>query len=988
MSGAKGQFWLRLVVLSFVAALVLTNIPLGSVNAIDTSPWLVGDPTLSDKTDLELGKLTPTTLNANRDCQPRKVVTQRLAAQDMQVRDGCIVDTGYGAYDKSGLLQRQGTSVSGEVRNKFGGTASMAPIPQSGTGLIFTGNAVYGSYTALIPNLDGYLRTDAWPNGTVTHYMNPSTPYQLITDRSGQPLPLMYDSLAYSSNGNWLIADVPYIGFVRINLNTREVLPFSDPTNFSVAVGAFYRTAISPDGRYAVVASHEFPQFKIYDLATCGTVPDHITGKVACQSKNLLPLMKQVFPGYASSGTIRFRGNFNLELHVSYMQGTMSRVAHAYLTAAGQTVSGFDYLGMGDSFASGEGAFEYKALTDTKDNMCHLSMRSYPYLISKQLSFGQYESVACSGAKIKNVVGAVEDKGTSQAKRSTTLENSTIFNDFLPGYLPQKEFVSEKSPSIITVSTVGNDIGFSDIIKRCVSGDTCYGFYEERLELIRSIDSQFPRLSAMYSDLKQTTPPMTRIYAIAYPKLSQPNGNCAANVRLNQQELMFANDLVDYLNQMIERAAKRAGVFYTDVSGALDGHRFCETESWQVAANGITAGKDAKLLGAINLPIGNESFHPNALGHDMLKNTILGKTNNLTAPMPIAQPALEQPKVTSGVPVLDNAPRSNRSIRQLRSYDEMGGDLGTRGEVWQGSTNSTIKLQPGSTANVEIHSTPTDLGSFTVGADGRLNFSVTVPANLEPGIHTMHILGKNVAGEEVDLEKVVYVAQSPEDYDGDGSPNDIDPCPTISQSGQDTDQDGADDACDPLIDQPPPPPVIPIPDPVLPVEVADPDPITVGPEPTIEESPPLVVNEPETTPQEDIVQPTVTPQETAPLLYEDSPIPTENGKELPQRESDPWSFYVDPPEKTPLSIAETTTALSGTPSTVSPALDTAQSQQPQTLGAETATSQPQEELEQAIAQSKSNDEQRSKTNQMSIYAGFAMLGLLALGLFVLRRFRF
>jgi hypothetical protein len=80
-------------------------------------------------------------------------------------------------------------------------------------------------------------------------------------------------------------------------------------------------------------------------------------------------------------------------------------------------------------------------------------------------------SVACSGAVIEDIIskntnyeGQVND-GLRRDERDDTL----IKSGFLPGYIGQLEFIVEYQPSIITISTVGNDIGFGNKIKRCWS---------------------------------------------------------------------------------------------------------------------------------------------------------------------------------------------------------------------------------------------------------------------------------------------------------------------------------------------------------------------------------------------------------------------------------------------------------------------------------------------------------------------------------------
>ncbi len=819
----------------FLAAVLILSAlpaPLFATNA--ASPWFASDPILGDSQELPAGNAPPYSLNGNIDCLQRKIITRPHLILSEQTRDGCVIDTAFGAYDKAGFLQRPGTTVSGLISSKYGGTTTLAAIPHSADALVNTGYSGYGVYYAFLDNLGSHLHSLAALDGTVSHTFDADTPATRIADASGQAISITYDSLSYSSNGDWFIADADTVGFIRVNTKTHEVLPFGDRTNYANALAPGFQSAISPDGRYAVVASNTYSRFKLYDLATCGAVPAHITTKVSCQSKDLYSFMAQKVPGFFAVSNLRFRGDYGIDLYTAYIKNGVVRRGHTNIVAAGQSITGFDYLGLGDSFAAGEGAYEYKAATDTVVNKCHLSQRSYPYLIAEKLSLSQYDSVACSGAVIKDInsdnpgyTGQVHDN-----KKLQDRDTKALLAGLLPGYLPQLSFIKDRLPSVITVSAVGNDIGFADIIKRCVSVDMCYGYYEERVDLLKSIDAQFDRLTNMYGDLVNASAPNTRIYAIGYPQVADPDGNCADNVHLTHEELQFANDLTDYLNTMIERAAKRAGVYYVDTSNALVGHRLCETNSWEVAVNGLTAGKDTRLFHIAPLPIGNESYHPNAFGQDLLKTAILSKTNNMTVAMPEAQPSITQPLPDNNLGILKNAPKSYDKQRYRILASTMGEDVAYANQSWNGTTGADVPLAPNTSAEVWAHSTPTKLGTFTTTLSGDLSFSVTVPSSLEPGFHTMHIYAKNVAGEDIDLEKVVYVAASTQDMDGDGVLNDQDSCPSVAQSGHDIDQDGIDDACDGDIGQTPLP-VVPVPDQgltkELPVHESDPWGAYIGP---------------------------------------------------------------------------------------------------------------------------------------------------------------
>lgn len=847
------------------------------------SPWLLGTPTIQNPQVLPAGQL-PSSTNGNRDCTIRKVITRPARDTPYQTeesRTGCLVDTGFGAYG-AGFLQRQGTTIAGPLKTKLGGEAALLPIPRSGDALLFTGTAAHGSYTVFVKNLDSYLRTYPSLDGRVEHRMTADTPYYPLKDVSGQLLPVAYDSIAFSADGSWMLADIPFIGYARISVATGTVLPFGEPVNYNNG-NPFWQAAISPDGRYAITASKDVSVLRIFDLSTCQTVPTRITARVNCQSRDLKPFFQQQMPGYYTATKLRFRSNYTIEMYVSTRQGTNTTTAKLFLTAEGQQKTGYQYLALGDSFASGEGAYYYKAATDIAENKCHVSLRAYPFLISSELGYGQSESVACSGAKMVDVwTEGNEYEGQFLPKIEYKLRSNVdeIRSSFIPGLIPQTKFIDRLSPNIITVSVIGNDIGFADIIKRCMNYDTCYENIADLAPIYKNINNQFDRLTELYAELLNKSPG-GKIYALGYPILTDPEGNCAANVHLNKAELYFANNLVTYLNGVVKLAADKAGVFYVDVSHAFDGHRFCETKSTDIAVNGVTFGDDATALGVV--PIGKESFHPNALGHKLYKDTILAKTNNFTAPMPLAQSDLQLPKPQDLLPSLSAALKLD-TLGPSYYHDAMGADLAVRESTWQGSTDTTTPLKPDSSVSVVINSTPTHLGNYTVGADGSVDFTVTIPAGIEiePGFHTMHVYGTNVAGEAVDIQKVVYVAASSTDMDGDGVDDAADPCPAIQQAGVDADKDGVDDACDALIDEPPIEPApTPAPDPKPPTEPEEPldEPQPLPEDQTPGTGPP---SEPEPTPTTPDPQPAVPPT-TAPTPPVETPTTPEPQPQNPEQ---------------------------------------------------------------------------------------------------------
>jgi len=442
-------------------------------------------------------------------------------------------------------------------------------------------------------------------------------------------------------------------------------------------------------------------------------------------------------------------------------------------------------------------------------------------------------------------------------------------------------------PSIITLTAGGNNIGFSDILKRCLSFDTCYGFREERETILNLADSQFEPLTRMYTDLIETAgKDRARVYVAGYPLVSDPEGNCANNVHLNKQELYFANELIVYMNSVIKKAAQKAGVYYVDIEKALDGYRMCETDSWKVAVNGLTAGND--IVGALSGPIGNESYHPNAHCHSLMSQAIARSTDNMRASMPVPDNNYVYTPNHAGLSILDNAPRNNKVSNRLPRY-YYSEDL----NFYKYRSNKIIPsdqnnyLAPSSSFDIYLHSDPVFLGNFSTDSSGKLEADIQIPDYVPAGYHVLHILGKNIAGEDIDLFRTVYVYGSSTEQIAQGI------CPAgIVVKVDDQDKDEITDSCDGFIDKEPEVvmSIEPPPDPEVIVPV-DPTPIDPEPEVVTPVDPPP--SDPPTEPDPEVITPT-DPVPTDPVFIPTDPVPPD--PDLPVvPEEDPSPVDYDTP---------------------------------------------------------------------------------------------
>jgi len=600
-----------------------------------------------------------------------------------------------------------------------------------------------------------------------------------LQDKSGHLLPVASSSVAFSNNGQWLVVDAPNISTLRVDLDNQTIVPFSWPFIYRPAKLTWPHMAISDDGRTAATAEH-IGNFIVTDIDSCEPTPVHITMPVTCNFSWADSFVRVQVPGYQRVYDTRFSGNSRISVYVESFRGNKSLIARYVLTPPDELPPLVNYLALGDSFSSGEGAFDYFLETDSKENKCHTSKRSYPYLIGLQLSLKSYNSVACSGARMQDII-------TYAQKQNVPTPNT--MGRLLPGFQKQIQYVSDLSPNVVTVGVGGNDMGFNAKMKACISVGTCYKSYEDRLEIVHEANRQFQTLLDLYNSLKNTVEPGTKLYVIGYPHVAKADGDCAVNVRLDNQELMLSNQLIDYLNQVIATAAARTGLRYTDVSEAFSSHKMCETTPSQVAFNGVTAGDDKWGI------FGNESFHPNYIGHQLYKQTIIERTTGFTQSMPTPNPVLVLPPENSGLEIL-RAPRSNRVVRETTHDESIADDVIVKGGKFSITLGSQQLLLPNSRYKVELHSDPVDIGTLETDKLGMAQTTVNIPKSVPVGFHTLHIFGNNRLGADIDIYKTVYIAASLIDYDGDGMANTIDECKDQPDSGNDTDGDGIDDVCD------------------------------------------------------------------------------------------------------------------------------------------------------------------------------------------------
>lgn len=281
-----------------------------------------------------------------------------------------------------------------------------------------------------------------------------------------------------------------------------------------------------------------------------------------------------------------------------------------------QATSG-EYVALGDSYSSGEGAWDYEEGTDFDDrddlwpfndddeahNRCHRSAHAYSQVLSHDNRFeGGTTFVACSGAEVPDLGNA---------------------NDGNTGEDPQYDALDEDT-SLVTISIGGNDLGFADVVKDCIlNGERGVGFVDTCQEKHdRRIADELPRLERrlieQYEEIRRRAP-NARIIVVGYPQLFVDDPSDSFGNLLFEEDQVWMNRKAAELNATIRAAAHAAGVEFVDPTDAFHGHEIGSDDPWI---------NDLDLGGPGFSVADPSSFHPNAAGHQALADLVQQQLEN------------------------------------------------------------------------------------------------------------------------------------------------------------------------------------------------------------------------------------------------------------------------------------------------------------------------------------------------------------------------
>ncbi|MEV7414957.1 SGNH/GDSL hydrolase family protein [Streptomyces sp. NPDC089919] len=237
------------------------------------------------------------------------------------------------------------------------------------------------------------------------------------------------------------------------------------------------------------------------------------------------------------------------------------------------------YVALGDSYASAAG------VPDQVDTACARSGRNYPALLTAALEPAAHRDVSCGGA--------------------TTVHMTTSQNPTAP---PQFAALTGDT-DLVTLTIGGNDVGFADIITRCIvlgafnmSGSPCKTSYTwtGTDKLAATIDAAAPKIAATLDGIRQRAP-HARILVTGYPAIIPADGtNCPSVASIARGDAPWLRDTHERLNKMIAGQADAHGAVYVDTYAKSVGHDVCKPAGtrWMEPLGSSAAAP----------------FHPNAAG--------------------------------------------------------------------------------------------------------------------------------------------------------------------------------------------------------------------------------------------------------------------------------------------------------------------------------------------------------------------------------------
>ena len=550
-------------------------------------------------------------------------------------------------------------------------------------------------------------------------------------------------TVALSDNGMWAMVELRGYGFVRINTLTKQTLRFIAP-GFSYGYGSDpgVDMAISNDGTLASMMGSRMSVSLIKIDTYCGDTLTQYSSPYFVGATTPCRYIPTPTSSYMNNYVYAIRPKFsaNSDTLSFDIYSASSPAKHITLFSNEAPSREIKYLAIGDSFSSGEGETDDSQYIGGSQNKCHVSSRSYPYLLGTKwlVRNGNTRNVACSGATIH----------TARIKE-------------VSDGLSQIAILEKAMPNVVTVGMGGNDAGLMGKLKDCLGVDTCKwaATPDDRQSTVNELKSLYPQLKEFYLEVQSKT--FGPVLVVGYPQIITTNATClsAEGILLNQTERIFMNESIRYLNQVAESAARDAGIDFVDIENSLSGGNLCTAVN-ATFMNGIRFGDDFPNIPSIPLIkfIGTETFHPKPTGQIKIADAIANKYSSTTdirsSVVTLTNSSLSEP---SGY---WNGATRQRVQRSVSFLDKL--KVGISDTITIRFPALTFKAK--AEVVLELHSDVKNLGTVYAADDGSLDVVVST-IGFSEGYHSLHAISTSTTDTLVDYYEFLDVE------DGNNSAN-------------------------------------------------------------------------------------------------------------------------------------------------------------------------------------------------------------------------
>lgn len=260
-------------------------------------------------------------------------------------------------------------------------------------------------------------------------------------------------------------------------------------------------------------------------------------------------------------------------MRASWMAALVAACVVVGATPAQAAPAGGGYVALGDSYSAGSGLFPL-ANNPAVTPFCAQASRNYPKLVQRELGFPSFTDETCGGAKTvdmtnpQTVLGIFG--GAGAGSKFDIVQNGPQFNALRP------------DTALVTLGIGGNDIGFGEIIGKCIApwptGTFCrHGFTRGGVDRVRGrIDELRVSLRGVLEGIRARSP-QARIVTIGYPRILPPDPRrCWPQLPVASGDAPWLEGIQRYLNQAIRETTVAFGAEYADIEPGSLGHDACQ----------------------------------------------------------------------------------------------------------------------------------------------------------------------------------------------------------------------------------------------------------------------------------------------------------------------------------------------------------------------------------------------------------------------------